>query len=179
MTDLDPKTFNLLDTLQGRTYPEDEVVVYTDVKAFYEYQRIDQLANDAGTGDEANEYDAQLDELRERIKASGLTVSMRGYAPAVNKSLTAEARAKFKLDSSVMIDQDADAFNWLNKRSIAEAIVKVTDVHGNSDERLFTVEDVDAFEDYLTPEEFSKIVTKTFELSWQSMHLDNAVNADF
>jgi hypothetical protein len=179
MSDLNPKTFSVLDALQGRSYPEDDVTVYTDVEALYQYEHVNALVNDALNGDTANQYESQLNGLRERIKASALIIHMRGYAPAIAKTLVAETRAKFQLDSSVLIDQDTDAFRWLNKRSIAESMIRVTNAEGAVDERLFTVDDVEAFDDFLTPDEMQKLVDKSFELSFRGMAFDAAVSPDF
>lgn len=176
---MDTKTFSVLDAIKGRSYPTDEVEVYLDVESLYEYIRINDLANDAKDSDTVNALDAELNVLREKIMATRLTFHMRGFAPKVSKAILAEARAKFSLDGDEMILEDTPAFRWVNLRTIAESVIKVENVAGEVDEKHFSTEDIEAFEDMLLPEEFAKISEKTFELSFKAMMFDAAVTPDF
>lgn len=175
----DVKTFSLLDAVKGRSYPEDTVTIYTDVATAYEVDRLNAAANEAKDGDEANTFDAQLTVAKATLAASAKTVRMRGFAPGVSKSILKEAHALFKVEDGKTVDDVPEAFAWVNRRSIAEAIISVTDADGNVDDHHFTVEDIEALENYLPQEEIDKLSNKCYELSFKALAFDASVGSDF
>lgn len=176
---MDAKTFDVFSVLEGREMPEDTVTVYTDEVSYRRYVTLNRAANDAVDGEQANEIDAQLDELREKIKASALTIHMRGYLSEVQEAIVNATRAQFKIDAGEMIDTDTEAFYWLNLRSICESVVKIVNANGEEDARHFSVDDIKKLKGLLAPEEFDKIAAKHFELVLEARAFDQAVSPDF
>ena len=172
----DVKTFSLLDAVKGRSYPEDLVTIYTDVAAAYEVDRLNAAANNSL---EDNKYEDELAAAKATLAASAKTVRMRGFAPGVSKSILKEAHALFKVEDGKTVDDVPEAFAWVNRRSIAEAIISVTDVDGNVDDHHFTVEDIEALENYLPQEEIDKLSNKCYELSFKALAFDASVGSDF
>lgn len=172
----DIKTFSVLDAAKGRSYPTDEVTVYTDVASLYHLNELDAIANDAETGDEANVVEPEIAELREKIKASAMTFYLRGFSPGVRESINDEARAKFGDDVSL---DKGDPLVWRLNRYINESIITVTNAEGAVDKHRWTYDDVVSLRGFLPDEEFLKIQDKMFELSLASWKFDEAVNADF
>lgn len=170
------KTFDVLEFLAGVKYPQDTVTVYANPAALYEYENLDRMANNS---DNPDEFAPRLEELREQIRQSAVIFHLRGYAPKLQKAIMAEARALHKVPDDQYIESNTKAFRWVNLRCIAESLVKVERPDGSADERRFTVEDVEGFEDGLPDSEFGKIQDKTFELSFRSLSFDAAVTPDF
>ena len=175
----DIKTFSLLDAIKGRSYPEDQVDLYTDIAAAYEVDRLNAAINDATEGNEANVLEERLTAAKETLARSAQTFHLRGFAPGVSKSIMTEARALFKVEDGQTVDDVPEAFEWVNRRSVAESIISVVDVDGNVDEHHFTVDDIATLEEYLPPEETQKLANKCYELSFKALAFDASVGSDF
>lgn len=174
---VDPKTFSVLDAIKGRSYPTDTVNVYTDTAAIYELVRAEKAANDAKTGEDADTWGEKITSLKARVAESVLRFEMRGYAPAVRDALIEEAKAKFNIEGA--LEEESEAGEWLTKRTIAESIIRVTNAAGEVDEHRVSVEDVDAWSQYLAPEEFAKLNAFSYLLSYQAFQYDLETTPDF
>lgn len=172
----DIKTFSVLDAAKGRSYPTDEVTVYTDVASLYLLNELDAIANDAETGDEANAVEPAVAELREKIKESALTFHLRGFSPGVRTSINDETRALF--GEEVDLDE-GDPLIWRLNKYVSESIISVTNTEGAVDEHRWSDEDVASLRGLLPDEEWVKLQDLTLKLSFESWHFDEAVNADF
>ena len=172
----DTKTFSVLDAIQGRSYPEDKVTVYTDLASLYLLTNLEKEQASAKDGDAANEFNDAIAELREKIKASGLTFHLRGFSTGVTQSINDEARAKFGEDESL---DKGEAFVWRMNKFVAESIIRVENADGELDETRWKVEDVDKLRVYLPDDEWDRLLHLTLNLSFASWEFDQAVNADF
>jgi len=173
---MDVKTFDVLAAAKGRSYPTDNVTVYTDVAALYTYAHLEASANNAKEGDEANEFDEALKPIREQILASGLTFHMRGFAPGVRKSIDEEAKAKFGEDADL---DNGDGLAWRFGKYVAESVVKVENVNGDVDEHHWNVDEVLELRAFLAEEEYAKLVDLALQLSLAVWEFDKAVTPDF
>lgn len=190
---LEPKTFSVLDAIKGRSYPTDTETVYTDTAALYQLKKLelerldlDMAANNATRGEEANEFDARIAvldekivEVKKKVAASGITFEMRGYSPEVRDSLVKEAKAKFNLADDESIMDGTPANEWLNARAIAESTIRTRNAEGAVDEHHFSVEDVEVFRSFLAPEEFGKLIGLTLLLSYTAFAFDANTTPDF
>ena len=81
----DEKTFDLLKTLQGRAYPEDEVTVYLDGDGIYRLSQIrEELTEHADPKKKAyKDLEAEAEKLAKSILETELTFKLRGVAPGV------------------------------------------------------------------------------------------------
>jgi len=173
---VDTKNFSVLDAAKGRSYPSDKAVVYTDVEALYDYDKLEGVANATSDGDAVNALEGQLEALREKIKASALTFHMRGFAPGVTQAINDEAAAKFGPEADL---DSGEPFIWRADKWIAESIIRVTDVDDAVDEHRWSIEDVVALRTWLPETEFAKVRLLAFSLSFQAWQFDRAVTADF
>lgn len=190
---LNVKTFSVMDAIKGRSYPTDEATVYPDPAPLYllkKYENdrleLDFQANNARDGEEANVWDAKIEELdakirplREQIEASAIVFEMRGFSPAVRDSLVDEAKAKFKIPEDTGIEDGTPAGNWLNSRVVAESIVRTRAADGSVDEHLFTVDEIEEYRKFLPPEEFGKLLGLALMLSYTAFAYDASVTPDF
>lgn len=177
---MDTKTFNVIDAINGVAYPTDEVTVYKAPIALYRYAQIENQINNERDGERVQELEAEQAALREEIKASALVFTLRGFAPRISREIMKQARAQFKVPEGAEIDKYDDAWQWLNHKTVAESLVKVTKVATDEvDERRFSVQDVEALLGDLDPSEGYKVTGKAFELSLQALMYDAAVTPDF
>jgi len=172
-----PQKFDVLAAAKGQNYPEDDIVVYTDVVAAYQLQRLEAKIADTKDDDEVNALDAQRVALREAVKASALTFHLRGIAPGhiqalVNKSLT-------KFPDVEGEDRNLDRGAWFEGQIVAEHIVNVTNTLGEVDDHTWTSEEIQELKGAIHEDSFAKLLEGTNALSFASAYFDLAVNADF
>ena len=88
----DPKTLDLVSVLEGRTYPQEKVVIFLDEDAMYRYAK----AEDAHLKDPANKtLEKARDDIFEEFKYSAMIVTLRGVARPVLKALGASINKKY------------------------------------------------------------------------------------
>lgn len=87
----DPKTFDLIAALQGRSYPKETVTIFLDEALMYEYAK----ATKAADQDPQNkEKAAAVEALSESFKSLALKVTVRGIPSHVHKSIRDTVLAK-------------------------------------------------------------------------------------
>lgn len=168
-------TFSILDAAKGIGYPSDTVTVYTDIEAAYLIKHYNMQAADELDPDKADEIDAKIKELKQRIADSAMTFTLRGYAPQVVAAINEEARAKFDVEDT----SSGEAAEWCNYKYVAESIQLITDAEGNEDHTHWTPEKVKELAFLLPDGEFDKITAKMSELVFTAAYFDQAVDADF
>lgn len=175
---LDKKTFSVMDTIEEISYPTDSVTIYTANTAAYELRRLEVEDADEVDPDKSNERADRIAELREQVRASGLTFHLRGYPPQVTKDIHTEARSLFKLDSDKPGDP-TEAAEWAFHKGLAEAIVKVERPDGTVDEHHWTPEEVAKFRGSILESQFDRLYAKLQEVLFAGIAFDAAVSADF
>lgn len=109
----DPKTFDLMAALQGRSYPEDTVVVFLDEGAMYSYSRASEMAE----RDPANKaLQKSVDGILKEMKDLAYKVHLKGVPREVRVALYKQTVEDFPLkkDSLGNIQENLDfeeAFN--------------------------------------------------------------------
>jgi hypothetical protein len=168
-------TFSVLDAVQGKGYPSDDVTVFTDLVSAYHLQVL--AAQAAGEEDPnvVDEISAQMDELKAKVKDSALTFYLRGFAPGVVTAINDEARAKFNVEST----GTGESAEWCNLKYLAESIIRVEQPDGSVDEHLWKPEEIQTLKNVLPSSEFDKIVELMGVLVFSSSLFDGVVSADF
>ena len=172
----DLKTFSVLDAVQGRSYPTDEVTVYTDVESLYKVLKLKNEIDEAFDEDKILELDDQISALSEKIATSAMTFHLRGFSYGVWDSIDKETTAKF---GEVADFSKGEAATWRNAKLIAESIIKVVNAEDQEDASRWTVDDVLKLQALLPINEFSKISARTSILSLASLEFEQAVTPDF
>lgn len=173
-------SFSVLDAAKGRSYPTDDITVYTDVASAH---LVNHLRNEAsaieGEGEEVdaevNAIDEKIESLKTKIVESGITFHLRGFAPGVAKAIQDEAKVKFEVEDP---DEGAPA-EWCNMKYIAESIITATNAAGDVDEHHWSVDDVFALRGFLPEEEFDRLAGAAFFLSFAALAFEQVVDADF
>lgn len=180
-------SFSVLDAARGRSYPQDTVSVYTDEEAAYEVHRLNQVDADEKDSAAHESRVAEIDALKERVKASVLTFRMRGVSDKVKDSINKETIAKFGeaviSDTGQWISGGADfgdGADWNNAKLLAEHILDVTDAEGNVDSHHWTPEEIiDLRTNVLPEDQFQELVGMLFKLSFAKNWFDASVTPDF
>jgi hypothetical protein len=176
-----PGTFSVLDAIKGRSYPEDDVTVYTDAAAAYEIRLLEEKIADVEDGNEVNALDAELERLKHRVRDSKMVFHLRGFNRGVIDGIMKQGREKFPWEDKLLPDplERGEGARWANAYYVAESIIRVTDSQGNVDEHHWDVDEVMALQATLPDDVFEKILDKTIELSFAALFFDQTVTPDF
>lgn len=172
----DVKTFSVLDTVKGRSYPTDEVTIYTDVESLYKVLKLENKVNDETDDDVINEVDKEISTLREKIEESALTFHLRGFSYGVWDSIDKETTAKFGEDADF---SKGEAASWRSAKFISESIIKVVNAEGQEDPNRWSPEDVLNLQAHIPVNEYSKISARANLLSLSSLEFEQALTPDF
>lgn len=164
----DEKTFDLLKTLQGRAYPEDEVTVYLDGDGIYRLAQIrEELTEHADPKKKAyKDLEAEAEKLAKSILETELTFKLRGVAPGVVSLLVEKY-------------QKEEAFEALQDELLAATLVSVVDAKGAEDRRKFSVEDCKEIRHMLPQAAYVQISNKVTDLNMNAAIYDQTVDSGF
>lgn len=168
-------TFSVLDAVKGIAYPTDTVKVHTDIEAAYLIKHLNVKAADELDPDQVDKIDAQVNELKERIAASDLVFTLRGYAPTVVRAINDEAKERFAVEDT----DNGEAAEWCNYKYVAEAIVQAENAEGATDSHRWEVDELKGFALSLPDGEFDKITELMAALVFTAAYFDQVVDADF
>jgi len=88
----DPKKFDLISALVGRSYPEKVVPVILDERALFLLAE----AEDASAHDPANEEKSQaVEEMREALKSVTIWVRVKGVPPHIHQAIQRKVDDEF------------------------------------------------------------------------------------
>lgn len=162
---MENKTFSVLETIKGVSYPTDDVNIYIDGEAAHEFWKIVERDNEEET--------PRLIELQERLNSSALTFYGRGFPPEVRQAIDDEATAKIPDEESI------ENFILRRNQYIATAITKVVNTAGEEDTHRWTADEVKDFAGKIPDESFAKLWKMVADLLFESLKFDEAVTADF
>lgn len=162
----DTKTFNLLETIQGRAYPEDEVTVYTNEAAIHELHKLrDELKYHTNEKTKAyKELDKKVKAATKAIEESALTFKMRGVAPAV---------------VNLLVDKHREVSEDLQDELLAVTLVAVVNADGAEDRRKFSAEDCKVIRDTIPMVAYNKIAVLVTDLNMGAAIYDQTIDAGF
>lgn len=144
MTNIDapePKTFNLLAALEGRTYATETVTVFMDESLMYAYNKANW---DADTDPDNEDKRAVVEELEKTFEGIALKVTVRTIPPEQSEivldEVTKEFPPKFNVIGNPLPDREADA--EYNARLWALNIVNIEAPDGSN--LVPSIEDIKA-----------------------------------
>lgn len=176
----DAKTFSVLDAIQARTYPTDDVTLYLDFQGAFELNDLTKRARNASSKAEVEALDKQIEELREAIGETALTFHMRGFNAEVAEAIEQKIRSAHGMRASdEWLPAHEDALVEFNNSCIAQTIVYVARADGAQDRGPFDASFIQALEKKLGFEQTNKLLQKTQELSFAAAYFENVVSADF
>lgn len=126
----EPKRFDLMAALAGRTYPEKKVTVFLDEALMYLRNEVEE----AHLHDPANkDLEALVEKTREELAPLALTVTVKGAPPHLLKSLIKSVNDDFPPKKNAfggveLPDGYGDAFD---QRMWELLVVNISDAEGN------------------------------------------------
>lgn len=188
------ETFDVISFFSGGALPTEKVVIYRDIEAAYELNKIYQAEEDVAKGKakkkkvdslsiadpDADAEDAakeeKIAEYRDRLKQSAVTFHLRGLAPkaqlAIEKNLQATLPYK---EGGENPEYDEAFYGTL----IAKTIQYVTNAAGAKDDSPWDADRVKELTENLPGAEFGKITEGVIKLTYAGNAIDRAVSADF
>ena len=168
----DIRTFDVLKSARGTTYPSKDVEVYTDQGGAFEIVQLERQISDTKDPDEVDRLDAMVNELRKQVKDSALTFHMRGIGPGIR------AAVEMRIKQTTGLTEE-ERVRLSNSSYLAEHIVRVTNAAGEVDERMWAADDVAELIDVLPDESVAKLFEAMGELTFRALYFDDVVSADF
>lgn len=160
-------SFNVIDTIQGRSYPTETVKVYLDEASVYELDKLNQKMSVEKDTKKYSALEKQADELVKQIEESALTFHLQGIPPAATQELY-DRYDKQELSAEELHDQ-----------LLAACLQKVVRADGAIDERKFTIEQTADFRKFIPPTEMGRIAKTINQVVTNTAIFENTVNAGF
>jgi hypothetical protein len=181
--------FDVISFFSGAALPTEKVVIYRDIEAAYELNKIyeaeeaaskskkkNKQIDDLSIADADNANEAKIAEYRERLNNSAVTFHLRGLAPAAQTAIEKSLRAKFDYKQGADNDEyNAEYFGQL----IGRTIQYVTNAEGARDDSTWDRARVDELAANLPAADFGKLSEGVLKVTYAGNAIDAAVNADF
>lgn len=143
-----PGTFNIINLLNERAYPTDEVVIYLDEASAYEASEIKKsILHYEGDESGLAPLEDRLDVVTEKMRASALTVKVKGISEGKRAEILKEATSTYPIEYTREMNPMTGEFSREEKESQERdnlfteflwqaSIVSLTDANGNIQEDL-------------------------------------------
>lgn len=99
-----PGTFSIIDAINNRAYPKDEVVIYLDEQTAYDAAIIDEKIKELGKSasmenqDEIDSLIGKRDALIEKLEAGKYTFILRGISEGLREDLMEQAAKEYPIE---------------------------------------------------------------------------------
>jgi len=162
--------FDLFGFLEGRTFPEDSVKVYTDEKVAYsardlinEYKELSEVKNPTtAQKSRLKEIEKEREEIRAKAEETAVRFHLRGVPNHVIKELT---------------DDDTKGIDFL--RLIGAVVVATESPDGKRTDVSYSRADVERLRDLLPAPSFSRLHASVLELVVASAAFEEGADAGF
>ena len=184
-----PGTFNIVNLLRERAYPEYAVTVYVDEASAFAGGEIDERITTTEDDAEVERLMAERDEIVEKLKKSAIKFYLKGIAESSRNDLLKQARKKYPIEYSrdanpmtgeiVKEEKPSTERDELFTDLLWQAsIVKVEDAEGNIQENIgFT--DVSNMRSMLPLASVAKITEAIDKIRVATAVFMHEVNEDF
>ena len=152
------KTFDILDHLSGRSYPETKVKVYFDEASMREAVALESAINSERDSDKVAIWEEELEALHAKIDSTALTFHLRGVPYEVKEALNKKAsEIKDEMERNIYSDIAA----------LEASTVKVTNAEGAS--ASFDHDRLEAIVKALPDHEQERILQAVKALSYEAV----------
>ena len=197
MTSTPNEDWDLLEDLDGEYLPEEEVVVYRNMKAAKtvnrlldeEAQREEKAKANKGKkkdtlslGDADDEFDVvafeeELNAAMTELEESKIVFELKGLAPELVKAITREKVAKHNHKANDLDDEDY--FKDLNYEVTERTIVAARKADGTRSTTTWTPERLEKLSVKLHDSQWAKLYQAIIDINYDAALFDRAVSADF
>jgi hypothetical protein len=140
-------TFNIVNVLKDRGYPESSVVVYLDESSAYAAAIAKEKIITAKEGEDVSALQAEHDLLLEKLRESAVTFYLRGLSESARDSALRQAKKKYPVEFTKDINPMTGEWSKDEKESQERdelftdllwhnSVVKIEDAEGNVQENL-------------------------------------------
>lgn len=162
---LSPKTFDIVEAVQGKAYPTEDVTVFFDEVAIRDLRKANkELTEIARRGESDEELEDKVHALADKVQESANTFTFRGVSQKVIDEAT---------------EKHGDSGHDFNIFIMQQSLVKVTNTAGAVDDREFTFEDMKTIYYGLPQGEYERLQETIMGLSFAATIFDEAVDAGF
>jgi hypothetical protein len=172
--------FNLSEVVKGRGYPTKEVTIYLDAESAFQLSELNDLMNDYVDEEVLAENEAKAAELADKVKMSALTFVMRGVSQKIVEDVIKKTNEKYPPEAGRR--EATDDPEWVKHyiaSLVALNIVRVIDVAGNVDERLFTTEEMLEMRELVAADSWNVLVENMQKLTLASGYFEQLTDAGF
>lgn len=142
-----PGNFSLIERLQNRNLPEEDVDVYLDERLGWDLIRLEEKHADAKKDAEARALEAKIEKVRKQLQESRYVFTLRGMSSERYDEIIDEVTEQYPFDYEETVNPltgqrtkveipNEDRDQLFNTLFLAETIVKVQDPDGNVDESI-------------------------------------------
>ncbi len=142
-----PGNFSLIERLQNRNLPEEDVDVYLDERLGWDLIRLEEKHADAKKDAEARALEAKIEKVRKQLQESRYVFTLRGMSSERYDEIIDEVTEQYPFDYEENVNPltgqrtkveipNEDRDQLFNTLFLAETIVKVQDPDGNVDESI-------------------------------------------
>lgn len=141
------KTFNLVERLQNRGMPEEDVTIYLDEKLGWDLERLEEKHANTKKQEELADLEAKIKRVRRQLQESAYTFTLRGMTNETYDRIIDEAveAHPYVYDEQInpltgqklkTLQSSDERDNLFNTLFLTEAIARVTDPDGAVDENI-------------------------------------------
>jgi hypothetical protein len=142
-----PGNFSLIERLQNRNLPEEDVDVYLDERLGWDLIRLEEKHADAKKDAEARALEAKIEKVRKQLQESRYVFTLRGMSSERYDEIIDEVTEQYPFEYEENVNPltgqrtkveipNEDRDQLFNTLFLAETIVKVQDPDGNVDESI-------------------------------------------
>jgi len=187
--------WDLLDELDGVNLPDEEVEIYTDLRAAKTVNRLldeekareeaakkNKKKDTLSLGDDSDYFDVEafeqeLNEAYAALEKSKKVFELRGLAPELIKAITKEKTAKHNHKNTDL--EDTAFFEDLNYTITSKTIVAVRNGEGKRSTTEWTPERLEKLQAKLHDTQWAKLYSAIIDINYDAELFDRAVSADF
>jgi len=184
-----PGVFNLVERLQNRGMPTEDVDVYLDEKLGWDLVRLEEKHVEARKDAEAKVIEAKIKRVREALQASRYVFTIQGLSNEKYDEVIALSEESFPYEYEETVNpltgqkireivDSEDRDKLFNTLFLAEAVVKVTDPDGAVDDDI-TPEKVSFIKKLGPLDGIRRITELAFKMRMAASWMDGIQDEDF
>jgi hypothetical protein len=184
-----PGKFNLVERLQNRGMPTEDVDVYLDEKNGWNLLRLEEKHNEAKKKEELAEIEAAIARVKRALADSKYVFTLQGVSNERYDELIKQAEDAYPVEYEEHVNpltaekiktpiDNEDRDRLFNNIFLADVITKVTDPDGGVDDEI-TVESVEFIKRLAPLDAIARITRLAFQMRMATAWMDSVQDEDF
>lgn len=171
--------FSLIDAIKGKSFPEQEVIVFLDDKAALELMKLNDKMNRETDPELLKGLEDEAVKLAQAIKESSLRFRMRGVAQKAIEAVMEKCNERYEVKKG---EDGTKNSLWLRDYItilVGMNVVSVTNSSGQVDEGPFDEEAVEEIRQSISATEWGKLVETMQKLTLAGGYFEQLTDAGF